>query len=214
MKHYNNMYEVLPLEIIQMIVLMACKMYTCGGILRSVHTTWRDIIDQQHIPKTTTISHWAVSLSTAEWAYKEGCRSLYIYMNAVKIGQLEIIKWGWTKGCKNNRRDCEIAAMGGHIETVKLFIDNGAKWDAWICNYAALGGHLKFIQWALSEGCTCTHVVCTYAAKGGYLKLLKWLINEGHTCYKLSCQIYANAQNHHHIMEYLHSLPSYTNNIM
>merc|ERR1711934_1234340 len=73
---------------------------------------------------------------------------------AVRGGQLETLQWLITqKGCELNRFVFSEACKGGNLEVLKWLRREGCPWNEWTCNYAARGGHLDVLKWAIDNGC-------------------------------------------------------------
>jgi hypothetical protein len=89
--------DELPPELVTIIVVLACRIESCAGLLRTVCRQWRDIIDQNCItPKTSPI--WIDSVSKVEWAIQNGmyrgnsckCRTC---VNVSKYNYLKMLEY-------------------------------------------------------------------------------------------------------------------------
>jgi hypothetical protein len=203
--------DILPYDLVCIVVLLACNIGKCAGVLRTVCHEWKTIIDHSNLHRPRTSVEWVVSVSAAEYAIQQGCLiNDSILSNLVHKGYLDVLKyissrskyrWQW-----KNYYLCANAAAAGQLEVLKWLRSIGCFWSLWTSQCASEKGHLEVLQWAQSNGCAWNEYGCDAAARGGHLNVLEWSISNGCPFRKETCINEATKNNHHHIIEYINNL--------
>lgn len=107
--------------------------------------------------------------------------SRFIFPEAAKIGNIEVMKWLKDNGCPFNKETFSWAAYNGNLENMKWLHSNGCPWDPWTFASAAKKGILKNMKWLHRNGCpwdryTIMHAV-EHAKTNKTLKNIKWFIH-------------------------------------
>ena len=111
---------------------------------------------------------------------KAGCPWFIDTMHYAALGgQLQIIKYGHSRGGEFDSCTTAWAASGGHLKVLQWLRKQGCPWDHGTCSCAAEGGHLEIIKWARRNGCPWNASVCKAAAGGKQFHILKYLRSEG-----------------------------------
>ncbi|ATZ81240.1 ankyrin repeat domain-containing protein [Bodo saltans virus] len=103
--------------------------------------------------------------------YKNDNGKLYdFYENMLKITCF---------GTKNKCKDCNAAAIKGHLGCLKYLHENGCHWDELTCVYAAYYGQLECLKYAHENGCPWNSITCKCALQNGNLECLKYARENG-----------------------------------
>ena len=122
---------------------------------------------------------------------------------AAENGNLELLKWVREDGCGWNGYTCSKAAMNGHLEVLKLLHENHCPWNTTTCIEAAMNGHLEVLKYALKNDCPWSETMCSFAAENGHLEVLKWLSENGYLLNKRYICIFAAQQGRLEVLKYL-----------
>lgn len=99
-----------------------------------------------------------------------------ICLNAVRGGQLHILKWAQTLGMKLTKELTRAAAYEGRLETLQWLRSVECPWDSDICRLAICKGNLPMLQWAVSAGCPMIkNPNLIFLAVEGCFDVIDWL---------------------------------------
>jgi hypothetical protein len=118
--------DSLPHELATIIVVLACKIESCAGLLRCVCPEWRDIIDQNNIiPKTSP--RWINTIAQIEYAVQSGYRGNVCKCigcrRVAKYNHLKILEWMRLNGMSYGR--IYNSARFGHYNMIEWIKANG-----------------------------------------------------------------------------------------
>ena len=182
--------EVLPYELLSIILRSACGYGVMGVVVRGVCRLWRELvllgdftsINEKHPVFVDSASHGWVSLM--QWALDNGATPAFeALLLAAQNGHLEVLKWakagGWILDTQSQCNICSRTAHRGHLEVLKWAGENNYVMDEMACAKAAEGGHLDVLKWLREQGCAWDVRTCSYAAKGGNMEVLLWAVANG-----------------------------------
>jgi hypothetical protein len=72
---------------------------------------------------------------------------------AIKINNLECLKYAHENNCPWDEDTCKVAAEHRQLECLKYAHENGCPWNMWTCAFAALNGHLDCLKYACDNNC-------------------------------------------------------------
>jgi hypothetical protein len=133
--------------------------------------------------------------------YKRLRTFINVCNEAVKINNLECLKYAHENKCPWNEWTCSYAAWNGYLECLKYAHENGCPWDTWTCVYAAKNGHLECLKYVHENKCPWNEMTCKYAAWGGYLECLKYVRENGCPWDEWTC-VYAARNGHLECLKY------------
>jgi hypothetical protein len=115
------------------------------------------------------------NLECLKYAHKNVCPwNEYTCTFAAENGHLECLKYAYENGCPWNEYTCAITAKYGHLDCLKYAHKNGCPWNEFTCAYASLNGHLDCLKYAHDNGCPWDELTCAYAALNGHLECLRY----------------------------------------
>ena len=123
----------------------------------------------------------AGSIEYLEWMFAQGSPVPLESLRdeALKTGQLDLLKWLQAKGCtfETNVAFSYEAVKSGSIEVMQWLRENGVEWDCKTMTYAAVQGHLDLVKWMRENGCPWnSSTTFAVAFKCRKLEVLQWLI--------------------------------------
>ena len=123
---------------------------------------------------------WGGHFEIVKWLidnkYKPGNFMKY----AVGAENLDILKWGLSKGYEIHPITCEQAALKGNTELLQFAVDNGLEITKDALDIAAKENNWKFIRFALKLGNVVPHrKLIHWAAYHGNQEIVEWLLSLG-----------------------------------
>ena len=130
---------------------------------------------------------------------------IVIFKEAIRLNNLEIVKWCIEKGFKDKKSwISHMAAHYNHFGMLKWLVqENGYKLNCAISYESACNGNLEMLKWARKHGCAWGIAVCTEAAKNGHLQILKWARKHKCPWNEDICKI-ASKNGHIHVLKWAH----------
>ena len=92
-------------------------------------------------------------------------------------------------------KDCDQAAIKGHLICLKYLHENGCPWTKLTSQYAVMYGHLECLKYAHTKGCPWTKRISLYAVMHCQLDCLKYLHKNGLPWHELTCRFAAQLDN-------------------
>lgn len=95
----------------------------------------------------------------------------FLYLQAARVGNLDVLRWARANGCPWNVLTCAYAAAAGHLDILRWARKEGCPWNEATCAFAAAGGHLEVLKWCRANGCPWGEETCASAARGARLEV-------------------------------------------
>ena len=108
-----------------------------------------------------------------KYKYKYDLRSALD--SACEFGNLELLKYGWSKLVRPSMFGVKHVIIKGHLELIQWFDTIDIVIDINAVNSAVANGHLHLIQWFETKHILPNEYGADWAAEGGYLHILHWL---------------------------------------
>ena len=135
------------------------------------------------------------NLELVKWIYTKGCPTGCICDCAALHGHLKVLKWARKKRAGWDTRTFYNAALNGHLEVLKYLCENGCPQDVMICAGAATNGHLEVLKYLREQRFLWNSETCASAASNGHLEVLKWARENGCSWSESTC--FCAARNGH-----------------
>lgn len=121
-------------------------------------------------------------LDILKWAVDNGykCTGL-VYRSAAQYGHMHILEWAYANNYGFDNYDiCGDAVRGGQLDILKWLRQRNCPWDYDVCLGAASRGYIDIIKWAHENGCPCSTYTYICAIENNQLDILKWLYENGY----------------------------------
>lgn len=117
------------------------------------------------------------NLEIVRWLWSKKCPcDQNVADAACGKGHLEIVKWLYNCGGPKCSQDGPyLAAVNGHVEMLKWLRTQGYRWVPGSIKFVVANGHLHVLKWANQNGGKLTSDLCCTAASYGHLHILQWL---------------------------------------
>lgn len=115
---------------------------------------------------------------------------------------LEVVKWGFSRGCTLTMQTMVNAALVGDISTIKFCIENGLNLDFRLTLHAAKAGKFECLCWLVENGCRLENKITMYAAMSGNIEILEWLLSKGVTIHDATA-VSAAARENLNVLQWL-----------
>jgi len=112
--------------------------------------------------------------------FNELCNQKLSCKNAIKDGNVKLLKYLHKQGYKMNNKIGQLAASRGYVDCLKYAHENGCSIGD-ICEIAAANGQIAILKYAFTKDIIKTPGICEAAAYFGNLECLKYAHENG--CY-------------------------------
>ena len=144
------------------------------------------------------IIHWAKAKGYPVISKQESLsyQGHNFFVELVKLGNLEALKWAFENGFSSDVDLCNYAAESGQLDMLKFLRSVGHTWDASVTRHAASKGHFEMLKWAIGQGCPIYTGIMGCAAFSGQVEILDWLVETQAQALDDSC-VWAAARGGH-----------------
>lgn len=102
-----------------------------------------------------------------------------VLIDALKVGNLDLVKWLRKQGCAWDCDAFKASAEYGNIENMKWLKEQGCLWNPDTFAYAAKYGNLDIMKWLKEQECPWNTKTFFYSSEYGDLDNMKWLREQG-----------------------------------
>ena len=106
---------------------------------------------------------------------------------AAMCGHLDCLRYLHEQGCQWHQSTCGAAIRGDHLHVLQYLHEQGCPWSDESCTLAAEFGRIDCLRYAHEQGCEWSHTTCAVAAEHGHLDCLKYAFEHGCLWHRDTC---------------------------
>jgi len=125
--------------------------------------------------------------------------------SAVRVGNLEMVKWLYSNGCTSDVFTCANATEQGHLEVLQYLHENGCPLTRFTMYHATIHNKIDILEYLHSNDCPGERDVCVTAVRNSQFEVLKWFNEKGFSLGNKACE-YAVENNRLDVLTWLREI--------